>query len=179
MCRQSGLEMFGGPPFMMRVWPKPPRILRNRHWPSADVKALSVIGLCSCLGRWGGCFSENMMISQYLFNNWTTKMTCTVAKHGNMSTNNQNRWGRKHCMHIRKTESLRRPATFEPLDKHMISAGTNFRFASFVQQELQLQFEFLTWTCSHVEVLNIERVWTGHVSVYSSVKSICLPVLGS
>ena len=54
------------------------------------------------------------------------------------------RWGRKHCMHIRKTESLRRPATFEPLDKHMISAGTNFRFASFVQQELQLQFEFLT-----------------------------------
>lgn len=95
ISRQSGLEMFGGPQFMMRVWPKPPRILRNGHWPSADVKALSVIGLCSCLGRWGGWFSENMMISLFFFNNWTTKMKCTVAKHGNMNTNNQNRWGKK------------------------------------------------------------------------------------
>ena len=165
MCRQSGLEMFGGPPFMMRVWPKPPRILRNRHWPSADVKALSVIGLCSCLGRWGGWFSENMMISQYFFNNWTTKMKCTVAKHGNMNTNNQNPNGgeentactlgrqslyavRLHLSHLTSTWFLLE----QTLDLH--------RFASFVQQELQLQFECLTWTCSHVEVLNIERLWT-------------------
>jgi hypothetical protein len=125
------------------VWPKPPRILRNGHWPSADVKALSVIGLCSCLGRWGGWFSENMMISQYFFNNWTTKMKCTVAKHGNMNTNNQYRWGKKHCINIRKTEPLRRPATFEPLDKHMISAGTNFRLPRVCNKSCSCSSNFL------------------------------------
>ena len=83
----------------------------------------------------------------YFFNKTAKRLNGMYSSQPDMenrTTHSEPKQWEKTCMHIGKTESLRRSAIIEPIDKHMISAGTNFRFASFVQQELQLQFDLLT-----------------------------------